>query len=61
MDEQTKSRMTTTRRKKTRDGMNWLKSSLFERDVIMSVDEGCTFTLWLEKWMNDFKWTERYL
>ena len=40
MDEQTKSRMTTTRRKKTRDEMNWLKSGLFGRDVIMSVDEG---------------------
>ena len=30
----------TTRKKKTRDEMNWLESGLFERDVIMSVDEG---------------------
>ena len=58
MDEQTKSRMTTTRRKKTRDEMNWLKCSLFERDVIMS---------WMKDellhygWMNGFKWIERYL
>ena len=35
-----KTRMMTTRRKKTRDEMNWLKSGLFERDVIMLVDEG---------------------
>ena len=38
--EQTKSRMTKTRRKKTRDEMNWLKRGLFERVVIMLVDEG---------------------
>ena len=31
-----KSRMMTTRRKKARDEMNWLKRGLFERDVIMS-------------------------
>ena len=35
-----KSRMMTTRRKKTRDEMNWLKRGLFESDAIMSVDEG---------------------
>ena len=35
-----KSRMMTTRGKKTRDEINWLKSGLFERDVIMLVDEG---------------------
>ena len=40
MDEQMRSRMMTTRRKKTRDEMNWLKSGLFGTDVIMSVDEG---------------------
>ena len=40
MDEQTKSRMTTRRRKKSRDEMNWFKSGFFERDVIMLVDEG---------------------
>ena len=40
VDEQMKSRMMTRRRKKARDEMNWLKSGLFERDVIMPVDEG---------------------
>ena len=40
MDEQMKPRMLTRRRKKARDEMNWLKRGLFERDVIMSVDEG---------------------
>ena len=40
VDEQTKSRMTTTRRKKARDEMNCLKSGFFERDIIMLVDEG---------------------
>ena len=64
-----KSRMMTTRRKKTRDEMNWLKSGFFGRDVIMLVrvvDEwfqmdwevfidGIGIFGWLNFWLNIFR------
>ena len=52
VDVQTNLRMMTTRRKKTRDEMNWLNSGFFERGVIMLVGESGVLLrkdkLWLE-------------